>query len=348
MTQNPGQWGPQSGYPPQGQRGYPPQEQPPTQGYPPQDQPQGQPPAQGYPPQQQPPPGYAPQPGYNPQGTYAPQGGYPPQGQPPGGYGQPGQQPPPGYGPQGAAGMPPGGFQPQAPTEPPKKSPGLIIGIVVAAVVLLAAIGGIIMVLNRDGGSQPPVSITPSEPVPPTEQPTTAPTTQPTAKQPTATESQGGQPPSGSSVDLGKGISLTPASGWEVQKTGSGVAQLSNGQSVFLGQVIQAEAATNPGQLCDAWHRKVAEDTSNGKFAEPKSVDLGTQKLKGASCQAQVTVSNGQGSATVMLFSLVSVRTSDGVTVIGSTSFNQGAATDQLSKDFAAMVNSMLQGQAKG
>ena len=290
-----------------------------------------------------------PQPAYNPQGTYAPQGGYPPQGQP-GGYGQPGQQPPPtGYG-QPAAGMPPGGFPPQDAGQPPKKSPGLIIGIVVAAVVLLAAVGGIIMVLNRDGGGQPPVSITPSEPVPPTGGPTDEPTTQPSTKQPTQPTSTttGSQPPSGNSVDLGKGISLTPASGWEVQKTGNGVAQLSNGQAVFLGQVIQAEAATNPGQLCDAWHRKVAEGTSNGKFAEPKSVDLGTQKLKGATCQAQVTVSNGQGSANVTLVSVVSVRASDGVTVIGSVSFTEGGATDQLGKDFSAMVNSMLQGQAGG
>ncbi len=339
MTQNPGQWGPQGGYPPQGQGGYPPQQQPPP--------PQGQ---GGYPPQQQPPPpqGYAPQPTYNPQGTYAPQGGYPPQGQP-GGYGQPGQQPPPtGYG-QPGAGMPPAGFPPQDAGQPPKKSPGLIIGIVVAAVVLLAAVGGIIMVLNRDDGGQPPVSITPSEPVPPTGGPTDEPTTQPSTKQPTEpTSTTGSQPPSGDSVDLGKGISLTPASGWEVQKTGNGVAQLSNGQAVFLGQVIQAEAATNPGQLCDAWHRKVAEGTSNGKFAEPKSVDLGTQKLKGATCQAQVTVSNGQGSANVTLVSVVSVRASDGVTVIGSVSFTEGGATDQLGKDFSAMVNSMLQGQAGG
>ena len=326
MTQNPGQWGPQGGYPPQGQGGYPTQEQP----------------AAGYPPQQQPPQAYSPQPGYSPQGTYAPQGGYPPQGQPPG-YGQPGQQPPPGYG-APAGGMPPG-YPPQGAGQPAKKSTGLIIGIVVAAVVLLAAIGGIIMVLNRDNGGQPPVSITPSEPVPPT----TEPTTQPTGKspQPTATDTGGGQP-SGNSVDLGKGISLTPASGWEVQKTGNGVAQLSNGQNVFLGQVIQAEPATNPGQLCDAWHRKIAEDTSNGKFSQPKNVDLGTQKLKGATCQAQVTVSNGQGSATVVLFSLVSVRASDGVTVIGSVSFAEGGGTEQLGKDFTAMVNSMLQGQVKG
>lgn len=319
MTQNPGQWGPQGGYPPQGQGGYPPQ--------------------------QPPPPGYPPQPGYNPQGTYAPQG-YPPQAQP-AGYPQPGQ-PPAGYGPQPGGmppgGMPPGGIPPQG-VQPGKKSPGLIIGIVVAAVVLLAAIGGIIMVLNRDPGDQPPpVSITPTEQPTPTAPPT-QPTPGPTTGEPQPTPTQG---PSGDAVDLGKGISLTPAPGWEVQKTGNGVAQLSNGQSVFLGQVIQAEAATNPGQLCDAWHRKVAEGTSNGKFSEPKNEDLGTQKLKGASCQAQVTVSNGQGSATVILVSVVSVRASDGVTVIGSVSFSEGADTDQLGKDFGAMVNSMLQGQANG
>jgi hypothetical protein len=251
--------------------------------------------------------------------------------------------------------MPPGGYPPQGGAQAGKKSPGLIIGIVVAAVVLLAAIGGIIMVLNRDSGDQPPpVSITPSEPAPTTDQPSPGPTEQPTTRPTTEQPTDDPQPsptqgnPGGSAVDLGKGVSLTPASGWEVQKTGNGVAQLSNGQAVFLGQVIQAEAATNPGQLCDAWHRKIAEDTSNGKFAEPKSVDLGTQKLKGATCQAQVTVSNGQGSATIILFSLVSVRTTDGVTVIGSTSFPEGGGTEQLSNDFTAMVNSMLQGQASG
>ena len=84
-----------------------------------------------------------------------------------------------------------------------------------------------------------------------------------------------------------------------MQKTGKGVAQLTNGQSVFLGQAIQAEPSTNPGQLCDAWHRKVAEGTSNGKFAEPKTRRPRHHKLKAATCEAQVTVSNGQGSTTI-------------------------------------------------
>ena len=333
MTQNPGQWGPQGGYPPQGPGG----------GYPPQGQ-------GGYPPQPQPTPGYPPQQGaYNPQGTYAPQGGYPPQGAP-GGYGQ--QPPPGGYGQPGQVPPQDGGYPP-AGGPAPKKSPGLIIGIVVAAIVLLAAIGGIIMVLNRDSSDQPPpVSITPTDTAPPTEQPTPGPTDQPTAApsdspEPTPNDTTS-QPPSGTGIDLGSGISLAPASGWDVQKTGKGVAQLSDGQSVFLGQVIQAEANTNPGQLCDAWHRKVAEGTSNGKFQDAKSVDVGTTKLSAGTCLAQVTVSNGQGSTQVLLFSLVSVRTTDGVTVIGTASFPPNADTAKLNKDFSAMVNSMLQGQANG
>ena len=338
MTQNPGQWGPQGGYPPQGPGGgYPPSGQ---SGYP---QPQ---PTPGYPPQQG---GYNPQGGYSPQGTYAPQGGYPPQGQP-AGYGQ--QPPGGGYGQPGE--VPPGGGYPPAAGPAAKKSPGLIIGIVAAAIVLLAAVGGIIMVLNRDSSDQPPpVSITPTNTAPPTGPPTPSPTNQPTATprespQPTPDSTGTQPPPSGTAVDLGNGVTLTPASGWEVQKTSSGVAQLSNGQSVFLGQVIQAEANTNPGQLCDAWHRKVAEGTSSGKFQDPKSANLGTSKLSGGSCLAQVTVSNAQGSTTVLLFSLVSVRTSDGLTVIGTASFPPNANTDQLNTDFGAMVNSMLQGQANG
>ena len=222
MTQSPGDWGQQGqqgGYPPQGSGGYPPQ-QPGSGGYPPQQPP-------GYPPQQQ--PGFPP-PGYAPQGAYAPQpppGEYPPQ--------QPG-----GFGPQGPAG---GG--PATQGTPAKKSPVMIIAIVAAAVVLLAAIGGIIMVLTHGGTSQPEVTITPSQPAPPTEQPTPQPTGQPTPES-TPTQSQ---PPTGGSIDLGNGVELTPAGGWQVKKTGKNVAQLSDGKSVFLGQSLQISPSTNPGQL---------------------------------------------------------------------------------------------------
>jgi len=323
MTEHSGQWGPQGGYPPQGPGGYPPQQ---PAGYPPQ-QPAGYPPQPGYPPQQ---PGGG---GYPPQGAYTPQppGGYPPQ--------QPG-----GYGPQGPAA---GGPGPQR--GPAKKSPVMIIAIVAAAIVLLAAVGGIIMVLTRGGGgNQPEVTITPSQPVPQTEQPTTEPTGQPTTQEPQPTPTETSQPPTGGTINLGNGIELTPANGWEVKKTGENVAQLSDGKNVFLGQSLQISQSTNPSQLCDAWHRNVAEGTSNGKFQDPKDAEVGTTRLKAATCVAQVTVSGGQGTTKLSLFSLVSVRQSDGVTVIGTTYFTPNADTDQLNKDFTLMINSMLKSQAAG
>jgi hypothetical protein len=227
----------------------------------------------------------------------------------------------------------------------------MIIGIVVAAVVLLAAVGGIIMVLNRGGGDQPVSTITPSEPAPPTEEPTEQPSDQPTGTSSQPTDQPTDQPtppPSGDSVSLGNGINLTPADGWSVKKTGKGVAQLSDGKNVFLGQAITVDPSANAGQLCTAWHKSVTEGTSGGKYQDPKAVNLGTSKLKGASCLAQTTVSSGQGSATILLFSLVSVRPSDGVTVIGTAYFTAASNAEQLNKDFSTMVNSMLKGQSSG
>jgi hypothetical protein len=221
----------------------------------------------------------------------------------------------------------------------------MIIAIVAAAIVLLAAVGGIIMVLTRGGSNQPDVSITPSQPAPPTEEPTPGPTGQPTPE-PSATETS--KPPTGGAVDLGNGIELVPAAGWEVKKTGKNVAQLSDGNSVFLGQSLQISQSTNPGQLCDAWHRNIAKGTTNGKFQDPKDAEVGTTRLKAATCVAQVTVSGGQGSTKLFLFSLVSVRQSDGVSIIGTTYFTPNADTDQLDKDFTSMINSMLRSQTAG
>ena len=332
MTENPGQWGPQGGYQPQGSGGYPPQQ---PGGYP--SQPGGQPPQQ--------PAGYPPQPGYPTQqpgaGGYPPQRAYVPQ-PPPGGYPP---QPPGGYGPQGPTAGGPGPGTQGAPT---KKSPVMIIAIVAAAIVLLAAVGGIIMVLTRGGEEQPDVTITPSQPVPPTEQPTSEPTGESSTAEPQPTPTQTSQRPTAGAIDIGNGIQLKPAGGWQVKKTGENVAQLSDGNSVFLGQSLQISQSTNPGQLCDAWHRDVAEGTSNGKFQDAKDANVGTSSLKAATCVAEVTVSGGQGTTKLYLFSLASVRQSDGVTVIGTAYFTPNAGTEQLNKDFTSMVNSMLESQVAG
>ena len=337
MTQTPGEWPPQEGGYAQG--GYPPQNQP--AGYPPQTQPGGY--------STQPQPGdYSPQPpgGYPPQGqsgSYPGQpGGYPPQG----GYNPQGGYPPPGAYP-GA----PGGYPPGAGGPPPKKSRAMIIGIVAAAVLLLAAIGGVILVLTQGGDTQPDATITPA----PTAEPTTeAPSAQPTPANPSGRQSTPQQPtgapnpvPSGEAIRLDHGISLTPADGYQLEKSGTGYARLSNGDQLFVGQAIAVDPGTNPGQLCDGWHRKIAEGQANGQFGDPETADLNTKNLEGATCTGMFTASNGSGSQDVVVFSLVSVR-SDGVTAIGTMYFLKDADGGQLNKDFSAMMNSMLQDQATG
>ena len=221
----------------------------------------------------------------------------------------------------------------------------------VAALVLLVAIGGIIMALA--GGDDEPVStITPSAPTTPTAEPTTEPTDEPTepSSGPPSSSQPSDQPtqaPTGDTIDLGNGVKLTPADGWQVKSKKSGAAQLANGRDVFVGIVAKLPKGTNPAQTCEAYHRDIAKSYTNGKFADPKAVDLGAKKLKAASCVAQVTIANGGNAIQVYIFSLVSVRT-DGLTVVGSLYFTEDSDTKQLDKDFGTMVNSMLQGQVAG
>ena len=280
----PGQGQPpyQQGYPQQpGQQGYPQQPGYPQQGYPQQP---------GYPPQggqqgysQQAAPGY-PQ-GY-PQGgqPYAPgqpgQGGYPPQG------------PRPGYQPSGPAGGP-----------PKKKSPLLIIGIVVAAVVALVAIGGIVIGLSSGHKAVPATTITPGPQTPPPDEPTPDPSS---SASPGSGESPGGGSTpggggsgGGSAIDLGHDVTLVPADGWDVKKQTGSLAQLSDGKNVYIGQTAALQPGTNPGQVCTAWLSASCLCQAGGKFTEPKTADVGTSKLKAATCSAQVTVSNGQGTADI-------------------------------------------------
>lgn len=121
--------------------GQPPPSQGPFPGDPGQP-PQGPPPGYGqWPPQgpQQGPPHSGPPPGYGQQPPQGPPGRFPPHGPPPGG----------GYPPQGP---PPGGPYPphQGPQGAPKKNVGLVVGAVIGAVVLVAAIGGVVIWASSD------------------------------------------------------------------------------------------------------------------------------------------------------------------------------------------------------
>ena len=135
------------------------------------------------------------------------------------------------------------------------------------------------------------------------------------------------------------GRSRRPARTWRSCPTG---------RASFSANRSRSRSPPTLAQLCDAWHRNVAEGTSNGKFQDPKDADVGTTRLKAATCVAEVTVSGGQGTTKLFLFSLASVRQSDGVTVIGTAYFTPNADTAQLNTDFTSMINSMLQSQTAG
>jgi hypothetical protein len=315
---------PQGPRPGQGQPPYP-------QGYPqqpgPQGYPQQQPGPQGYPQQQPGPQGY-------PQQPYAQQPGYAPQG-----YPQPGYPQQPGY--------PPQGYQPSGPGGSPKRRSGLVIvGIVLAAVVALVAIGGIVIGLSGGTKDVPATTITPSPQAPPSDEPSPDPSSSP-SPEPSGGATPGGSG-TGSAVDIGHDVSIVPADGWEVKKETGSLAQLSDGKNVYVGQTTELDAGSNPGQVCTAWHKQLADGEGGGKFAAPKTADVGSENLRAATCSAQVTASSGQGSTDLLLVSVVSVRTSDGVTVVGTVAFTKGADQDRLQDDFTSMTSSMLQTQAAG
>ena len=331
---------PQAPRPDQGQPSYP-QGNPQQPGHPPQGYPQQEP---GHP-QQPGPQGYGQQ-GYPQQGY--PQQGYPQQGYGQQGYPQQGGQPYPpgqgGYPPQGPGGQP--GYRPSGPAggPPAKKSPLLLIGIVVAAVVALVAIGGIIIGLTSGSRDVPETTITPAPQTPPPDEPSSSPSPAPST--PSGGSTPGGG--SGTGLDVGHGVTLVPASGWDVKKQTSSLAQLSDGKNVYIGQTAVVDPDSNPGQICTAWHKQLAEGEGGGKFSTPKNADVGADKLKAATCSAQVTASSGQGSTELLLVTIVSVRSTDGVAVLGTVAFTAASDQDQLTKDFGSMSTGMLQTQASG
>jgi hypothetical protein len=256
------------------------------------------------------------------------QGDYPPQG--PGG--QPGQ---PGYGP------PAGG--------PSRKSPLLIIGIVVAAVVALVAIGGIAIGLGSGRSDVPATTITPGPQTAPPDEPSGDPSASPATpgKDPSAGSTPGsGGGGNGSPLDVGHDVTLVPAVGWDVRKQTGSLAQLSDGKNVFIGQTATLDTGSNPGQTCTAWHKQLAEGEGGGKFSTPRTTDVGSGDLDAAVCSAQVTASSGQGSSDLLLVTLVSVRSTDGVAVLATVAFTSASDEDQVEKDFTSMSSSMLRAQA--
>ncbi|TDT32832.1 hypothetical protein [Naumannella halotolerans] len=298
---NPNQpgWGQQSGYgQPQPSYG----QQPPP-GY-------GQQPPPGY--GQQPPPGYGqqPPPGYGQQ----PQPGY-------------GQQPQPGYGqqPPGAGQQPQPGYpqhsypQPGGPVPPPVSGKGnspikllLIVGGAVAVVAVIAVI--LVNVFGGSGNSgtlvAPPPDAPTTQPAPPGGGGGTDPSTAPS--EPTE-PTEDPQPPSGDAVEVGSGVSVVPASGWAVVSEETDSVVISDGESMYLVTVANAQG-TPASDLVEGFVQGVAEgqgtDVQYSDVTEHSDID---PDLDVAHMGAGMTVASGAGSGNWVLDSVVSVKTSDDV-----------------------------------
>jgi hypothetical protein len=170
-----------------------------------------------------------------------------PQAPPAAGYGT---TPPPSY-------QPPPPVYPATPPPPAHKLSGAVIAGIIALVVLIA--GGVTAAFVLTGGSSKSAASTGTDlgngnlgnnPTPgptPTAQPTTAPTEQPTTQpttapteQPTSGPTPGPSPQptpvdnGGGGIDLGSGVSVTPAAGWQVAKQTSNRVVLISGDGNYL------------------------------------------------------------------------------------------------------------------
>lgn len=83
-------------------------------------------------------------------------------------------------------------------------------------------------------------------------------------------------------------------------------------------------------------------------YVDAKTVSVNDSKLKAAEGAMSGTSSSGQGSSDVKLVTVASVRTKDGVTIVGTILYGSSSDTDQVNRDFKTMINSMLKGQATG
>ena len=310
--------------------------------------------------------------GYPPGGYGQPGQGGPPgqpaygqQGQPvPPNYGQPGQPVPPGYGPQGYGqpgqpgygppGQPGsgqqgygGGFPINPAGGPPKKSRGLIIGIVVAAIVLLVTIGGVIIALSNNGGNgnDPNINETTAPPSPPPT-PTQSPSTQgPSTQKPSGQSS--GPSTGGKQTDAGNGLSFSLPSGWKVSKTNTNYVSITDGDNFITVSTAKLNGSSDPKDVMTTWLEGIAKELTSPKTTAAKDAQVNSSKVACATGAISGTVSSGQGSSTVALSAFDSVRKSDGVTFLVSVQFDPSSAnTDQLAKVYSAVINSLLNVQA--
>jgi len=289
--------------------------------------PAGQPGQYGPPPAPQPPAPQAPAPQYQPQAPASGQPGQqgwptPPAAQPGGwagaptpGAAQPGGWPPAAYPGAGAAG--PGHLPPSS----GGGGRGKIIGLVAGGLALALVAGLLMMFLGQR--SKP-------EPDPTVSRPTTTgrpatPTTKPTSpNQPTQPTAPSG---SGTTVDLGGGVSATYPAGW-TQSTSASTSATSktylSPSRLMVVQVISGKSAKSSLDICTELIEETKGQLANAK-TNPCKVDdtgnAGTAKVEVSYGAAGGTLAGQQGSTQLADYVLVG-RRADGLLGIASIRYN--------------------------
>lgn len=271
------------------------------------------------------------------------QGGYGQQPQQPGGYGQQQPQQPGGYGPQGPGqtGMPPGGG---GPAGRPAKKPGMIIGIVVTAVVALVAVGAVFIVLHRPDTTTngPDITETTSPPAPPTPKPTPS-TSSPSG--PSRSSGGGTTRPSNGDADPGNGLSFSLPAGWSVDNSGDDSVSISDGTNFISVSTGTVDPKTDPKTVVNRYLTGLGKKLSQAKITQATDADVDSDDVTCAGGKMTGTVTSGQGSVQIYINGFASVRTADGLTFLAVVQYSDGSDTDQLGKDWSAVLNSLLDAQ---
>ncbi len=356
MSQNqyPGQGGQQ--YPGQGGQQYP--QQGGGQQYPQGGQPapqQGQPyPAQGQPQPGQPGPAGGP---FPPSGQPY-QGGQPPQqgrGYPQPGYGPAGQQYPPAgaSGPFGGGGSQPGyqggGFQPQ----PPKpKGNGMVIGIVVAGLAVVALAGWLLMTLLGPSGGDPTPSVSPTvstQSTPPSPQPSPDPSTEPsTDPSPDPSPSTSTNPPPSGGLEVGLGVSVAPATGWQQTSRDElkNYTELSNGKALLATQAFRVEGQVSGTDVVASYMKQITATMTGVSTKTPAVMDVKNSRLSVGIGSWSGTRATSQGSVKLSYVAIISVR-DDGLAVMSTLIVPSGTSVASVQNDYLAMTNSLLNSQLR-
>ncbi len=237
-----------------------------------------------------------------------------------------------------------GGFQPQ----PPKpKSNGMVIGIVVAGLAAVALAGWLLMSIFGSGGGDPTPSVSPTASAPstpPTPQPSPSTSTDPTPQPSPSTSTS--TPPAGGALEVGLGVSVTPADGWRQSSRDElkSYTELTNGKALLATQAFRVDSGVTGKDIVTAYMKQITANMTGVSSKPAATMDVKTDRLSVGIGSWSGTRATAQGSIKLSYVSIISVR-DDGLAVMSTLILPPGVGLDSVQADYTAMTNSMLNSQ---